>query len=326
MLTALGLDPETEALYRTMLMHSTAYIPLLCEELKRPEETIRQGLDRLSELGLVRPSQEKPGHLRAVSPEVGLELLLTRQQADVAAQQQRIEASRAAAAQLIAEYATSRSTTAYPHFEYLAGIDSIRDRLAELTRNVRHEVMTFAGGEQSVQAIEAAKPLDAQLAERGVTSRTVYLDSARNSPHTTEYLAWLVGQGAQVRMVATLPALMVMFDHARAVIAVSRQDMAAGAVVVSVEGSTLALGALFEMVWDNAQPFADTRQHHTHDLTDSESTVLKFLAAGHTDQAIALRLGISHRTIRRISTSLMNRLGARSRFEAGVQAAKRGWL
>ncbi|WP_351235300.1 LuxR C-terminal-related transcriptional regulator [Streptomyces sp. NPDC002133] len=86
------------------------------------------------------------------------------------------------------------------------------------------------------------------------------------------------------------------------------------------------LGALFEMVWDSAQPFADTPQHHAHDLADSECTVLKLLAAGYTDQAIALRLNISHRTTRRIATGLMNRLGARSRFEAGVQAAKRGWL
>jgi DNA-binding NarL/FixJ family response regulator len=50
------------------------------------------------------------------------------------------------------------------------------------------------------------------------------------------------------------------------------------------------------------------------------------LAEGHTDEAIAKRLGVSHRTARRIASDLMDRLGARSRFEAGVRAVQQGWL
>jgi DNA-binding CsgD family transcriptional regulator len=49
-------------------------------------------------------------------------------------------------------------------------------------------------------------------------------------------------------------------------------------------------------------------------------------AEGHTDEAIAKRLGVSHRTARRIASELMERLDARSRFEAGVRALQQGWL
>ncbi|MGW2995319.1 helix-turn-helix domain-containing protein, partial [Streptomyces sp. NPDC001193] len=52
----------------------------------------------------------------------------------------------------------------------------------------------------------------------------------------------------------------------------------------------------------------------------------RLLAEGHTDEGIAKRLGVSHRTARRIATVLMERLGARSRFEAGVRAVRCGWL
>ncbi|MET8624763.1 helix-turn-helix transcriptional regulator, partial [Kitasatospora sp. NPDC004669] len=53
---------------------------------------------------------------------------------------------------------------------------------------------------------------------------------------------------------------------------------------------------------------------------------LGLLADGHTDDAIAKRLGVSPRTARRIATDLMERLSARSRFQAGALAAKAGWL
>jgi len=61
-------------------------------------------------------------------------------------------------------------------------------------------------------------------------------------------------------------------------------------------------------------------------LTDQESVVLRLLAEGHTDDVIARRLGVSARTVRRIVTVVMRRLGARSRFAAGVHAVRRGWL
>jgi DNA-binding NarL/FixJ family response regulator len=41
---------------------------------------------------------------------------------------------------------------------------------------------------------------------------------------------------------------------------------------------------------------------------------------------VARRLDVSRRTVRRMMARLMKILGTRSRFEAGVRAAKRGWL
>ena len=62
------------------------------------------------------------------------------------------------------------------------------------------------------------------------------------------------------------------------------------------------------------------------ELTPRELAILRLLAKGHTDAAIARRLGLSGRTVRRIATGLMSRLDARSRFAAGVHAVQRGWL
>jgi DNA-binding NarL/FixJ family response regulator len=50
------------------------------------------------------------------------------------------------------------------------------------------------------------------------------------------------------------------------------------------------------------------------------------MAAGATDEVIARRLAISRRSVVRRTGLLMERLGATTRFQAGVQAARRGWL
>jgi DNA-binding NarL/FixJ family response regulator len=54
--------------------------------------------------------------------------------------------------------------------------------------------------------------------------------------------------------------------------------------------------------------------------------VLELLAAGCTDASVAARLEVSVRTVRRSMAAIMSRLGARSRFQAGLKAADRGWL
>ncbi|MER5206783.1 helix-turn-helix transcriptional regulator [Streptomyces sp. NPDC002825] len=327
MLTLLGLDQKTESVYRAMLAYPGDGVVAIGTRIGFAEEDVRGALDRLSEIGLVRSSYDSPGTLRAVSPDVGLELLLARQQAELLAQQQRVEESRAAAAQLIAEYTQLRPQTAEPGVEHLIGLDEIRDRLASLHRQVREEVMIFAPeGAQSQDNLDASKPLDVALLERGVRMRTVYLDSIRNSPHTMAYAEWLGTLGRQARTVPTLPVRLIIIDRATAVMPVSSDDSAAGAVVITGQGTVTALCALFETVWEGAKPLGEPVTEEDGELTDTEATTLRLLASGLTDEAIAKRLGVSHRTARRTATQLMERLGARSRFEAGVRAVQRGWL
>lgn len=327
MLASLGLDHASETVYRAMLARSADGVAALAAATGLPEAGVRSALDTLSELALVRPSYEREGTLRAVSPDVGMEILMARQQAELASQQQRVEASRAAAAQLIAEYSDLRPASPHPGVEQLVGLDAIRDRLASLTREVKDEVMTFApDGAHTPESIAAARPLDEELLGRGVKIRTVYLDSVRNSAPTVEYTQWLTACGGQVRVVPALPTRMIVVDRSTAVIPVSSDDTSAGAVVLTGHGTLTALCALFEHVWGAAQPLGAPSVRDVQGLTGQESVAVRLLAEGHTDDAIAKRLGVSPRTARRVATDLMERLGARSRFEAGARAVQAGWL
>ncbi|MET8629491.1 hypothetical protein ABZW30_38125, partial [Kitasatospora sp. NPDC004669] len=66
-LTALGLDSVSEAVYRAMLAHPQEGVSALGERLDLPDPQVRQALDTLSELALLRPSADREGELRAVS-------------------------------------------------------------------------------------------------------------------------------------------------------------------------------------------------------------------------------------------------------------------
>jgi DNA-binding CsgD family transcriptional regulator len=59
-------------------------------------------------------------------------------------------------------------------------------------------------------------------------------------------------------------------------------------------------------------------------LDDRERQLLGLLATGLTDGSVAARLGVSERTVRRSMATIMARLGARSRFQAGLIAARLG--
>lgn len=334
MLQNLGLDTTAESVYRAILAHPQEGVAELRGRLGLGEEEMGTALDHLSELALVRPSAEDPRQLHAVGPHLGMEILLARQQADLAsrqtelaAMQQRVEISRAAAARLISEFASDKLGASEAGVLHLDGIDNIRDYLTKINSEVKEEFLAFApGGPQTPQNLEASRPLNQRLLERGVRMRTIYLDSIRNAPASVTHAEWLTSLGGEVRTVPSLPNRMIIYDRRVAIIAADYGNTAAGAAVISAQGIVVTLCALFESTWEDALPLGVPAQRGAGELTPQHAEALRLLAQGHTDQAVANRLGVSARTARRIATDLMVHLDARSRFQAGVIANQRGYL
>ncbi|WP_332262223.1 response regulator transcription factor [Kitasatospora mediocidica] len=61
-------------------------------------------------------------------------------------------------------------------------------------------------------------------------------------------------------------------------------------------------------------------------MSDTERELLRTLGTGLTDETAGQRLGRSARAVSRHMSSIMERLGASSRFEASVKAAQKGRL
>ncbi|KLI96690.1 helix-turn-helix domain-containing protein [Streptomyces albidoflavus] len=330
MLDTLGLDEACANVYRTLLAQPRAGLEDLRRLLGISEHELRAALDKLSEMALIRPSLNEPHTFRAVDPKLGLHSMVAQEQERLAAEQRRVEQLRAAADRLTADFAASRPHKSALDVERLDGIEEIRDRIHVLVRAVKAEVMTLApGGAQSAASMEAAKPQDRELLGRGVRMRTLYLDSVRNSPPTVAYAKWLSEQGGEVRTVPSLPIRLMLLDRDVAIVPTDGDNSAAGALVVTANGTLTALCALFDSIWETAMPLGQVSRDRGRDergLTSQEAEALRMLSQGLTDEAVAKRLGVSPRTARRIAADLMELLGARSRFQAGARAVAKGWL
>ncbi|MEU7553076.1 helix-turn-helix transcriptional regulator [Streptomyces sp. NPDC044571] len=327
MLSKLGIDAVTEAVYRCMLEHPQKDVPEWAAGLGLSEDEVRRALHRLSELALVRVSAEDTSTVRPVNPILGLEALVARQQAELAAQTQQVEASRAAVAELLAEYSHRHSPTSKVGMQYLAGIDEIRDQLEAINSEVREEFLTFApGGPQSPENMRASRPLNQRLLDRDITMRTIYLSSIRRDAATVAHAEWLESLGAQIRTVPTLPNRIIICDRRIALIAANTENTADGAVVVTSPGMIALLCALFDHVWQTAEPLGASPRRSPGSLDKQQLEVLRLMAQGRTDESIANSLGVSTRTVRRIANGLLTHLNARSRFQAAVHAVRQGYL
>ncbi|WP_405618631.1 LuxR C-terminal-related transcriptional regulator [Streptomyces sp. NBC_01511] len=325
MLGQLDMGPDDEAVYRAMLSDEVEGVADLTERLGWTDERTRAALDRLAALSLVRPSADGgPG--RPVDPELGLTSLLISQEADVLERQQRIGASRLAITRMLAEFRASGGH-AVPEVQKLQGTGVIQSKIEHLASTCTTEVVAFVpGGGQNEEQLEAARPLDEAVTERGVRLRYIFLDSAHNSRATRSYVQWLGRRGGRVRTVSRLPPRMLIYDGRTAMVPVEPGAADRGVLVLNSGGTVAALLTLFEQMWKTARPIGQPAGSPGDTPPPQERAVLELLTTGLTDDAIARQLGVSVRTARRITADLMHRLGARSRFEAGVLAASKGWV
>ncbi|MFJ3279301.1 helix-turn-helix transcriptional regulator [Streptomyces halstedii] len=328
MLDPLGLDSTAEAVYRAMLGRPGASPAEHCSGLRLTDDQFEGAVKVLADLSLVRPAAgDDPRRMHVVNPRLGLEMLLARQRADLAARRQRVEQGEAAVAALLCQLPPAHPVAGESPVVHLDGVDHVRDYLARLHEEVEEEILTFAtGGAQTEENMHASRPLNRQLLERGVRMRTVYLDSIHNHAPTVAHVNWLASIGGEIRTAPSLSTRMIITDHRLALVALDDQDSSLGALVVSGRGLIAALEALFESVWDRAEPLGRAEPTPERSLTRQQQETLRLLARGYTDEAIAKRLGVSPRTARRIATGLLGHLDARSRFQAGVHAAQLGYL
>ncbi|MFD1150605.1 helix-turn-helix transcriptional regulator [Saccharothrix hoggarensis] len=175
-----------------------------------------------------------------------------------------------------------------------------------LLAQARAEVVVMAAGGTSLRRVDLAN------LRRGVRYRVLLPDELRSA---APGLA-----PAQVRTLPHVPMDAVVVDGVAAVLPAER-----GVAVFRLPSVVRAAVELFERLWPEAVAAFDVSDAPC-ELSRRERELLTLLFAGSTDESAAARLDVSVRTVRRMVADIMNRLGARSRFQAGAKAADRGWL
>jgi DNA-binding CsgD family transcriptional regulator len=146
--------------------------------------------------------------------------------------------------------------------------------------------------------------------------------TSQESPVADELILAAVNAGAEVRTHATLPMLFAIVGRKAVIVPRDPDNPGAGLVLLHRGGHVRAALWMFAHAWQTASPFP--QENNLLSLSQGERQVLELLASGIKDEAAARRLGVSVRTYRRHVTDLCERLGASSRFEAGMRAAQAG--
>jgi DNA-binding NarL/FixJ family response regulator len=285
--------------------------------------------DELLACQLLQPSSEIPGNLVPVNPELAVAKLAEPVESTIQSYRQALENTRERLLQLMPAY-LGRTVSASVE----GGLEVISEA-TEVQLLVNHAVDTCSkewlsvqpGGARDPLALQQALPRDLASVRRGVRVRTLYQHTTRTQLSMRSYVSAMTEAGAQIRTVDQLAERMFIFDRELAFIPKrSQPDQPPGAVVVREPVLISFLCTLFDQFWANALPFITDGPGYQNVSNELRVALLDLLAQGVKDEVVAKRLGMSVRTCRRHIASIMQELGAESRFEAGVKAARLGLL
>lgn len=326
MLDAFGVGAEAQAVYQAMLECPTLDVGGIACETGLPVERVRQELDVLAELLLVTPD---PGDQRfqARPPDIAVEGLISREEAALRERRRHVIAARETVGSLVDAFVAGR-TRRDPEglVELMDDAGAATSRLSQLVRAAREGVAYLLPGEaRSAGGAEVSLRLNEDILDRGLTVRTVMPQSVLTVGPLKDRLLSQMEHGLQARWHPSPAAWIVVIDD---VCAVSRRRGGGGGTVLHGAELVAPLRALFDQTWHESLPIvpADTDSSVVQASDPRVRQVVTLLAQGHKDQAIARRLGLSARTVRRLVSVVIEELHADSRFQAGVLAVKRGWV
>ncbi|MFJ8313980.1 MULTISPECIES: LuxR C-terminal-related transcriptional regulator [unclassified Streptomyces] len=319
------LQDSDIAVYRWVLEHGTGDVDAVAEATGVSRQDAAAGVERLLRVRLLQGSPDDPSTIFAVAPETAAAQLTAPVEAQIRRRQQQLSGIREELHRFAPSYHRHRSTSGA--LEVLDNVQVVRDALNQASERCRTEIMASqpGGGSRVSEAMEEALVRDQAMLQRGIQLRTLYHHTARFNGPSQAYVAAASALGGHYRTAHQLFGRLIVFDRELAFIPV--QDGSWGAVVIREPSTVAYLCEIFEQTWDQATPFTAAVGQQLETVSrEIHETIVRLLAAGLKDEAIARRLGMSLRTARRHIADIMEQLGAESRFQAGVRAAAQGLL
>jgi sugar-specific transcriptional regulator TrmB/DNA-binding CsgD family transcriptional regulator len=318
MLRAVGVTGFDERVYRALLRQPDATPKELAPAVKAAPKRTFGALSRLVELGLARATEDD--RFMPNDPDPALEALVHRREAE-------LHAARSAATELAVDFRIG-SLRAQPSelVEIVSGREEIYKRTMDLYLGATREIMGFERPPYVVPPDFDEVAAEQPLLDRGVRMRVVYSAEALAPLPKFGTVSALIGHGEEARTLPDLPLKLLIVDARCARVSLASDANATDSVAFIRQSGLLdALIALFEAYWERAHPIGAPGSAPPV-LSAEEARVLELLGAGFKDEAIARNLSTSMRTTSRRVLRILELLGSSTRFQAGAQAVRRGWL
>lgn len=147
-------------------------------------------------------------------------------------------------------------------------------------------------------------------------------------PDVLEIMQARVDAGDAIRLTSGLPFTGAVNDQGLAMIDLGDDGGSPVGILLNRAAGGGRVRAVLEFAWQLGTPWlpATTPASDSDHLEPRDRSILRLMAGGVSDAAIARQLGISSRTVERRVRLLLDRLNATTRFQAGVLAARQGLI
>jgi DNA-binding CsgD family transcriptional regulator len=253
--------------------------------------------------------------------------------------ERRARSTRAAARELTALYFAARSTIPPEdpsEVRILSTLQDIGAASSDIVGGVRERVLTMRTvSPRTMEILRAPAHAQEQPTKtregRDVETLAVYDTSVLDHEGILGVLQARIRGGEDSRLTVGLPFSCLVVDDAAAVVDISHVEPSGrGSLLIRNPALVHVLSQVVRRRWERATPtprHADLEPATIEkDLDRRDHTILTLLAAGAADATIARQCGISQRTVERRVRILMDSLGAGTRFQAGVLAARHGLI
>ena len=322
LLATMGFDPGVVRLYAQLRAVSGATVQAVSELLGVDAEEVPEVARPLLELGLVRLDEDQ---VHVLDEAEAITSLLRREAGRAARVSERLEG-------LAAAVAFRNATTTRPRegeVDDIALLDgevssggNPLQLLTHLIESTRGDLGWFRPDAWQMPRESAMAQVVGKAVASGRRSRAIY--PVRALHQAPEALLARARAGEQVRVIADLPTRLIVIGTTHAVLPEPLGMADEPRILVRQGALVAALASWFELMWERASSVADLDLGEPR--RDLRRFLLQQLAAGAKDEQIARSLDLSLRTVRRRIADVMSDLGADSRFQAGVEATRRGWI
>lgn len=321
-LGVLGFSARQEDLYRLLLRNSGGSLADLAALAGLRVGELREQVSRFAGVGIVELREDDV--VVARPPQEALGRLINEETRRVRSRGEQLDAVRQLLPSLYADHLAASAPTGQPvPVETVEGGD-----LLQLMRSLS----AASTGDLLWMRPDPWKPghrseLDAlviELLRAGRRSRAVC--SAEVLHRAPEMIRARVEAGEHVRIMAEVPTRLAVFGTTAALLGQQFGRADERRLVLRQQSMVAAMTHLFEALWEKALAVPVLEGQRYDEGSNGQRLLLRQLAGGAKDEQIARSLGLSVRTVRRRVADLLDELGAESRFQAGAEAVRRGWL
>jgi hypothetical protein len=294
----------------------------------RTQADVNASLGRLQTVCLVR--RDEGQRYLAVSPALAEAQSLGAEELELATRRIELEARRMTIRQVAPRWSEQvRQQGSGDFVEVVHDSEPISNVLMHYAETCQTEVLSISPGRVPNRTDGRTRMATMYSLDRGVHTRALYQQSALRDRAARNYLRELSDRGARVRAAASIPLRSLVVDREVALVALPASESGCPALAIVREPTLVGwFVATFEGLWSEAVPLSELlgRDQSATELDQTRVAILRLMGEGEKDEAISRKLSVSVRTCRRHIADYMTQVGATSRFQAGVIAAREGHL